>query len=357
MPSAQKVGWAQLRVGIMAMVAMAILGVLIFLLTGETKFFSTEEIIYTYMDDSAALAKGAPVRLNGILAGKVKEVVLSGERQPLRIIRISLEIDKKMLAFIPVDSVAAISAENVLGTKYINIKKGQAAVSVQPGAEIKSLDTRAFDEVVQQSYSLLTSLQGIIKRVDTIVGLIEVGQGSIGKLLVDETLYNKILAIVTEGQKITTALTTDKGTIGKLIYDDKLYVDVRGSLARVDSLLADLERGKGTAGKLLKDDALYADTRKSVAEVNKLVADLNAGKGTAGKLLKTEELHDQLKVSIGKVDLLLDKINAGQGTIGQLLVNPQLYDSVNGATRELNGLLKDFRANPKKFLHIKLGLF
>ena len=60
---------------------------------------------------------------------------------------------------------------------------------------------------------------------------------------------------------------------------------------------------------------------------------------------------------MGKVDLLLDKINAGQGTIGQLLVNPQLYDSVNGATRELNGLLKDFRANPKKFLYIKLGLF
>ncbi len=346
-----------MRVGIMAMVAMAILAVMIFLLTGETKIFSKDEVIYTYMDDSAALAKGAPVRLNGILAGKVKDVALSGERTPLRIIRISLEVDKKMLPLIPVDSVAAISAENVLGTKYINIKKGLAAVAVQPGAEIKSLDTREFDEVVQQSYSLLTSLQGIVKRVDTIVGLVEVGQGSIGKLLVDETLYNKILAIVTEGQKITAALTTDKGTIGKLIYDDKLYTDVRGSLAKVDSLLADLQQGKGTAGKLLKDDALYADTRKSVAELNKLIADLNAGKGTAGKLLKSEELHDQLKASIGRVDLMLDKINAGQGTLGQLLVNPQLYDSVNGATRELNGLLKDFRANPKKFLHIKLGLF
>jgi phospholipid/cholesterol/gamma-HCH transport system substrate-binding protein len=38
-------------------------------------------------------------------------------------------------------------------------------------------------------------------------------------------------------------------------------------------------------------------------------------------------------------------------------VNPQLYDSANGATRELQGLLKDFRANPKKFLRIKLGIF
>ncbi len=50
-------------------------------------------------------------------------------------------------------------------------------------------------------------------------------------------------------------------------------------------------------------------------------------------------------------------MNAGQGTIGQLLVNPQLYDNLNGSTREMHGLMKDFRANPKKFLRIKLRLF
>ena len=54
---------------------------------------------------------------------------------------------------------------------------------------------------------------------------------------------------------------------------------------------------------------------------------------------------------------LLDKINNGQGTLGQLVVNPTLYESLDGTTRELQGLLKDFRSNPKKFLHIKLGLF
>jgi phospholipid/cholesterol/gamma-HCH transport system substrate-binding protein len=38
-------------------------------------------------------------------------------------------------------------------------------------------------------------------------------------------------------------------------------------------------------------------------------------------------------------------------------VNPTLYESLDGTTRELHGLLKDFRANPKKFLRIKVGLF
>jgi phospholipid/cholesterol/gamma-HCH transport system substrate-binding protein len=38
-------------------------------------------------------------------------------------------------------------------------------------------------------------------------------------------------------------------------------------------------------------------------------------------------------------------------------VNQQLYESLNGTTREVQGFMKDFRANPKKFLSIKLGLF
>ena len=60
---------------------------------------------------------------------------------------------------------------------------------------------------------------------------------------------------------------------------------------------------------------------------------------------------------IAKMNGTVDKLNAGQGTVGQLLVNPQLYESLNGTTRELHDLLRDFRANPKKFLSIKLKIF
>ena len=121
-------------------------------------------------------------------------------------------------------------------------------------------------------------------------------------------------------------------------------------------MVDDLQEGQGSAGKLLKDPALYDETQKTIAGIHKLVDDLNAGKGTAGKLLKSDELSKQLSDTIAKLDLMLDKVNSGQGTIGQLLVNQQLYDNLNGATREMHLLMKDFRANPKKFLRIKLVL-
>ena len=357
MPSAAKVGWAQLRVGIMAAIALTVIGALVFLLTGSKGLFSKDVKLYTFMDNSAAMSKGAPVRLNGILAGEVAEIGLSGENVKGRIVKIEMDVRKEMLKNIPVDSIAAVSAENVLGTKFINISKGKSPVAVQAGAEIRALDTAEFEEVVQQGYNVITSLQGIITRVDKIVGLVEGGKGSIGRLLVDEELYNRIIAIVADGQKIAKQMTTNKGTLGKLLYDEELYTDVRGSIARVNTVLDDLQAGKGTAGKLLKDEAIYNELHANLLEVKKVMTDINAGKGTAGKLLKDEKLYNQLSASLGKVDLIIDKVNAGQGTVGQLLVNPQLYDTLNGATGELQQLIKDVRANPKKFLRIKLALF
>jgi len=336
---------------------MTLLIVLIFLITGTKGLFVSEVEIYTYMDDSVALTESSAVRLNGIIIGKVKNIELSGSKEPQRVVKMTLEVQERMLPQIPVDSMAAVGAENVLGTKYVNIKKGQADQTLKPGGELRSLDTREFDEVVQSGYSLLTSLQGILKRVDAIVGVVETGRGSIGKLLVDDELYNRLLAIEKDLQKVSGALASGQGTVGKLLYDDSLYQEIRTPVARIDSLLQDLQQGQGTAGKLLKDDALYSEVRATVKELRRVVDDINAGKGSAGKLLKSDELHNRISTTVARLDTMLERVNSGQGTLGQLLVNPQLYESLNGMTAETQGLMKDFRANPKKFLRIKLGLF
>ncbi len=357
MPSAKKVSWAQLKVGIMAIVAMVILGVLIFYLTGSKKFFTHPAILYTYMDDSAALAKGSPVRLNGFLIGNVSKVELSGSTKPLRIVRVTMEIEPERLKAIPIDSVAAISAENVLGTKFINIRMGRNPMTVKNGGEIPALDTREFDEVVASGYNVMVSAQGLLKRIDAIVSQVEAGKGTIGKFIVDDEFYNRLTATIAETQKVAEAVGSGRGTIGRLLYDERLYEELRSSIARVDNLLQDVQEGRGTAGKMIRDPALYDDARKSVAEMRKLLEDLNAGKGSAGKFLKDEQLHRNLANTLAKLDTTLEKLNSGQGTLGQLLVNPQLYESLNGATQEMNAFMKDFRANPKKFLRIKLGLF
>src|SRR5580704_2301595 len=315
--------WARLKVGILSIFAMTILAVLIFLITGNTNIFESNVTIYTFMADAGALTTGAPVNLDGIPIGKVKTIALSGSKDPMRLVRLDMELPEHTLKDIPSDSLASISSANVLGTKYINIKSGKSTRAVGPDQEIPSVNTGELQDLVQQGFGVMNSLQDTVQRVDKNVGLVEDGKGSIGKLLVDETLYNNLLQILAQVKGLADTLNSDKGTLGILLNNHDLYDRFTATLGRVDTMLQQLQNGEGTAGKLLKDPALYNETQQTIADVHKLV----------------------------------DNLNAGQGTIGQLLVNQQLFDNLNGATREMHLLMQDFRANPKKFLRIKLSIF
>jgi len=346
----------------MACVALGILGVIVFLLAGTNTFFKSTSDLYTYFDDSAAIANAAQVTLNGITVGKVTKVALSGSSQPGKIIRVTMQIEDQYLKAIPIDSHAEITAGNLLGTKYINIKKGRSQQIVAKGGDVLSEDVPTIDDFVKQGNTTLTALQSIVVKVGAIVDDIQSGKGTIGKILEDETLYNKAMGIVDGVQKATdsinTVINSDDNSVGKLLHDNAaMYNDVRTSIAKINNLMDVVEKGDGTIGKLMKDPALWDDTRKTIADFRLILTDINAGKGTVGKILKTDELNDEIKGTIARLDVMLDKINKGDGTVGQLLNNPALYENLDGTSREVRALLKDFRANPKKFLTIQLKLF
>ncbi len=365
MPEAKKVSWAQLRIGIMATVSMAILGLLIFLLTGSGDLFSSSAHLFTYMDDSAAMTPSTPVRLNGITIGNIDSIGFSGLKEKGKIVRIKMKVTQKWLGQIPEDSVAGVDAANLLGDKFINITKGKSSVTVKDGATLKSAEGGDIPELMKRAGDMLGTLQVLVNRFDTLLGDIEAGKGNVGKFIKDEELYNQLTGAAKELNKLMVAVTSGKGTLGRLMNDEQLYQEIRSPINRLDSMLAEMQQGQGTAGKFLKDPALYDDARKAIADLNrminvdlkKIVDDLSAGKGTAGKLLKDEELYNRMNQLVASLNTSFDKLSAGQGTLGQLMVNAQLYESLNGVTRETQALIKDIHANPKKFLRIKLGLF
>jgi phospholipid/cholesterol/gamma-HCH transport system substrate-binding protein len=357
MPDRSKVRWSQLKVGITAGGAFVVLFALIFLLTTQKGLLQKNILLLTYMDDAHSLAEGTPVRLNGITVGYVTAFKLTSSRDPRRTVEFDMQVQRRFMPDIPVDSIASIAASNLLGDKFININKGTSPNHVKPGDELQSVKAQDIPELFAQSTTLLLSLQSIIGRLDNLLVGVEKGNGNLGKFVKDEELYNRLNAIAAEGQQLMVDARTGGGTISKLIYDPTLYNEIQSPIKRIDSMLADLQAGQGTAGKLLKDPALYNDARETIAQLHALMNDLNAGKGTAGKLLKDEQLHQRFTELTAKLNTTLDKINSGQGTLGQLAVNPALYESLNGATREVQALMSDFRKNPKKFLSIRLTLF
>ena len=364
MASQQRVAWAKLRTGVLVTIAMVIAAVLVFLLTGNGTMFEHQALLRTYMTDSAGMAENAPVRLNGILMGRIKQVELSGSKDPKRTVEVELEIPAKYLPEIPEDSQAAISAANLLGDKYINITRGTRPKHAEDGGEIASLQTQDVPEILAQSSSLLSQFQTILGRLDGLLTVVENGQGNLGKLFKDDTLYDRLSATAGEVEQLVKDVHNSNGTISHLLYDPGFYDDIKRPIQRLDDMLAEVQKKNGTVGKLLYDPqlndesvGLVKDARAGIAEAKKMLDDLTAGRGTAGKFLKDDDVYNQLDLISKKINSTMDQINSGKGTVGQLLTNPALYDSLTTTSNEATNVLKAFQANPKKFMTIRLVLF
>ena len=71
--------------------------------------------------------------------------------------------------------------------------------------------------MVRSSQGTLQNMDALLKRLDRIVAFVESGQGSVGKLIYDPTLYNRLNSTVNEFQGLVNEVTQGKGTLGKLI--------------------------------------------------------------------------------------------------------------------------------------------
>ena len=358
MPDPSKVQWSKLKVGVVGLAAFTILGVLIFLLTSTKGLFHHYAELRTYMDDAGGIADGSVVRLNGISVGYLDHLKLTASRDPRRTVEFDMKVKPEYLPQIPVDSVVEIAAANVLGDKFLNITKGKLQDQpVHDGAELQSVSTKDIPELLASMGNVLSSFQSVVDRVNNLLGGIEQGKGNIGLFLKDEELYKRLNSIASEGQQLLSDVRKGNGSLSKFIYNPDFYNQALALEKRVDGMLADLQSGQGSAGKLLKDPALFDEAQKTVIEIRTLVAQINSGKGTVGSLIKDDAISKHLDELVSRFNATMDKINSGQGTLGQFMVNPQLYDALTGTTREFQSLAKDMRANPKKFLTLRLTLF
>jgi len=355
-PSQKQLKWSQLRVGLTVLFASITLAVLIFLMSGTGGFLTKKIVLYSYFDSSEGLRNGAPVRLEGVDIGNVTSIRLVADHQPTPV-KVTMRVNTTYSFNLRKDSVASLATAGVLGETYINITSTFAK-----GPEAGDGDTLAthanpgIDDVVRASQSTLQNMDALLKRLDRIVAFVESGQGSIGKLIYDPGLYDRLNTTVAEFKGLMDDIQQGKGSIGPLLTSDEAYKKAMTALDKVNLLVDDLQQGKGTAGKLLKDPELYNNANKSIANIRQLTDDINAGKGAIGKFAHDEEFAAKLHSTISNLEALSARLEKGEGTAGLLFKDPALYNNSNQMLVETRELVKSIRENPKKYLtfHVKV---
>ena len=358
MPSQKQLEWSQLKVGITVILAGITLAVLIFLMSGTGGIFTKRITLKTYFDDANGLRQGAPVRLAGVDIGNVEKIRVVSGPNPLLPVEVTMKVVTKYGFALHSDSKTLLSTAGVLGETYINIdSSGATGPAVRDGDTLASRDVPDFSDMVRSGQGTLQNLDALLKRMDRIIAFVESGQGSIGKLIYDPSLYNRVNATVADFQNVVKEISAGQGSLGKLIGDDELYQKANATVDKINKMIDDLNAGNGTAGKLLKDPTLYNNANQTIANAKQLTDDINAGKGALGKMTRDQEFANKLQNTMNRLSDLMDQLHAGQGTAGKFLKDPSLYDNSNKLLTDTQELIKAIRQNPKKYLTIHLKLF
>jgi phospholipid/cholesterol/gamma-HCH transport system substrate-binding protein len=356
-PSQKQLKWSQLRVGLTVLFASITLAVLIFYMSGEGGFLSRKIVLRSYFDDSQGLRIGAPVRLQGVDIGNVVGLqIVSGK--PLTPVEVTMKVSTKYSFNLHKDSVTSLVTAGVLGETLVNINsssaKGPAAAD---GDILATRDSPDLQDVVRASQSTLQNMDALVKRLDRIVAFVESGQGSIGKVIYDPSLYDRLNATVGEFKGLVDDIKNGQGSLGPLFTSDEAYKKAIGAIDKLNAMIDDVQQGKGTAGKLLKDSALYDSANQTVANVRQLTDDINAGKGALGKMTRDQEFAAKLQTTMNNLAELSDRLQKGEGTAGLFFKDPALYNNSNQMLVESRELVKAIRENPKKYLTFKVKVF
>ena len=338
-------------------VAAITLAVLVFLMSGSAGFFTSKITLFSYFDNAEGLRVGAPVALQGVTIGNVKEIRVVPGRQ-LDPVQVTMKVNTKYRFLLRKDSKATIQTVGVLGESFIDVDSKQATKKqVDDGDTLEAANAPALQDVVRSSQTTLQNLDILIKRLDRIVAEVENGKGSVGKFIQDPALFNRANALLTQMQQIVNDVGDGKGSIGKLISDDTLYRKVNDSLDRINRMVESVEKGEGSLGKFVKDPSLYQNANQTIAKANQLMDSINAGHGALGKFARDEEFARKLDNTITKLSVLADKLNSGEGTVGKLIQDPSVYNNADQMLVETRNLVKAIRQDPKKYLTIHFRVF
>lgn len=359
MPSQKQLKWSELKVGITVLIASLVLTVLILLMSGTGGIFTRKMTLVSYFDNAGGLREGAPVRLQGVDIGNVTKImVVSDPSRQLAPVQVTMKVIPKYHQNIRKDSVTTLSTAGVLGETYIDIDSSQAkGLEAKEGDVMTTRESPQIEDVVRASQSTLQNMDSLLKRVDRIIAYVESGQGSIGKVIYDASLYNQLNATVAQFQNLVANVANGKGSLGKLLVDDQLYKSANDTVDKLNHIIDDLRAGRGTAGKFLSDSTLYDNANKTMASVKQMTDDINAGKGAIGVMARDQEFANKLKVTMDNVAKLTQELNNPEGSIGKFLHDPALYDNTNNLLVETRSLIKAIRENPKKYLTIHVKIF
>lgn len=248
------------RLGIFIFIGSAIIVLSVFLIGNKDSLFEDTIRVKSYFSQVEGLKTGAPVRLSGYDVGTVTSINIVDEI-PARI-ELLLDIEKDVIKFIRLNSEATIATEGLVGKKIVAITPGSEEYEViQDGGTLKSKDPVNMGEIFEEARGIVVNLQSVSKDFAEITARVNTGEGTIGKLINDDELYNSTVKVTQTADKSLSSITGRMENIADIIIDlsdefQTMSSNLDNTISDINNIIARINRGEGALGALIADEAV-----------------------------------------------------------------------------------------------------
>lgn len=289
-------------------VAMTIITAVIILETlGSANLFSRGYRVSARFDTVQDLKVGDHVKMAGVEIGRVENIELGDNK-----VNVIMKLDPK--AIVKTDSKAIIKFTGLMGQNFVSIsfgspdaplvaKDGSTVLSTQEQPDLNAIMAK-LDEAAAGIKRVGDSFSG--DKIDNLLGP-----------LTDFVKQNSgpITTTISNIKNVTSQIASGEGTVGKVIYSQELYNTALTTVSNLEDTAVSIRQevnkissGEGTIGKLLTDDTLYKATTSSMTNLNSILKKVNQGDGTLGVLVNNKEFYNNAKLSLQKLDKATDSL-------------------------------------------------
>lgn len=297
----KKIFKKEVVIGLSAFAALVILFFGINWLKGVNIFRPSNNYYVSYANIEGLMTNN-DVMSNGFKVGEVSEIAYDYEHPGL--IRVELSLDKRMR--LP-EGTKAVLTPGLIGSPTIVLQMGDGAGALSPGSTLEAV---AEPSMLQSAANTLKpAAEAILPKIDTLL-----------------TNINRITG------------------------DSALLSSVR----RLDQITADLQR---TTSNLA---AITSQVKPAVSNLNKvtdnavtITDNLSQFSGSLNEM-PIDSIVANLEQTTANLRLLSEELNNPNSSLGKLMHDPALYNNLNGTVLSMDSLLMDIKANPKRYINIKV---
>jgi phospholipid/cholesterol/gamma-HCH transport system substrate-binding protein len=219
---------SKIRLGIFVSLGIAVFILGIYLIGSQQHLFSKTFRLSGVFRDVSGLQAGNNVRFSGINVGTIDNISVVDDSS----VRVEILIEESTRKFIKKDAVASIGSEGLMGNKVLIINPGTGGKKeIENNDTIQTLQPVNFDEILTSLKATIDKTSNITGDVAKIIGTIQSGKGTLGRLLMDQALAQNIDSSVVNLKQGSEQL--------KILMDD-----LKGSLAQnMDSTMINLKEG------------------------------------------------------------------------------------------------------------------